>query len=118
MEFDAPDLYDRLERSGPAEWDEAGLGLIAMNKEGDVLRYNAHESKLAGLSEATVLGRHFFTDVAPCTNNFLIASRYEEDEELDEVVDYVFTVRMKARAVKLRMLKKADSETMYLVVKD
>ncbi len=118
MDFDAPDLFDRLDRSSPADWDEASFGLIAMNKEGEVTRYNAHESRLAGLSAETVIGNHFFTEVAPCTNNFLIASRYEEEESLDETIDYVFTVRMKARPVKLRMLKQAERDVMYLAVKD
>ncbi len=118
MDFHAPDLHARLEAVGPHAWDEIEFGIVAMNKAGDVTGYNARESKLAGLSRETVMGRHFFTEVAPCTNNYLVATRYEEQDDLDETIDYIFTVRMRARPVKLRMLKSKDSDTMYLAVLD
>jgi photoactive yellow protein len=33
-----------------------------------VLRYNAYEAKLSGLSKQTVVGKNFFKQVAPCTD--------------------------------------------------
>jgi photoactive yellow protein len=33
-----------------------------------VLQYNSYEAKLAGREPRDVIGRNFFTEVAPCTN--------------------------------------------------
>jgi len=73
-----------------------------------VQRYNAAESRLAGLSPDRVLGLPLFTTVAPCMNNYLVAQRFEEARErgepLDDTIDYVLTLRMRPIKVKLRLL--------------
>jgi photoactive yellow protein len=42
-------------------------GVIVVNAEGVVLFYNRREEEIAGKQRAEVLGRNFFTQVAPCT---------------------------------------------------
>jgi len=59
----------------------------------------------------------FFTEVAPCTNNYLVAGRFEEESTLDETIDYTFTVKMRPTQVKLRLLKDDRAERQYLAVK-
>jgi hypothetical protein len=49
------------------------FGVIGMALDGTVTSYNAAESHLAGLTPARVIGRHFFSAVAPCANNFMVA---------------------------------------------
>jgi photoactive yellow protein len=63
-----------------------------------------------------VIGRKFFTEVAPCTNNFMVAHRFETEPELDDVIDYVFTFRLAPLKVHLRLLKRPGCPRMYLVV--
>ncbi len=72
---------------------------------------------MAGLSKERVLTRNFFADVAPCTNNFMVAERFLSEPELDATLDYVFTLRMKPTPVTLRLLRSAASRHMYLLVK-
>ena len=50
-----------------AELDALAFGVIALDEEGTVLRYNLYESRLARLDRNQVVGRNFFDDVAPCT---------------------------------------------------
>lgn len=102
--FDAANLLDVLERhtADVERYDELNFGLIMMRPNGDVVGYNRVESVSAGLTADRVLGLNFFTDVAPCTNNYMVAGRYEEDEPVDETIDYVFTLRMKPTHVRLR----------------
>ena len=73
-----------------------------------VRRYNAFESKAAGLSLQRVIGNDLFTVVAPCMNNYLVAQRFEDAAEggsrLDATIDYVLTLRMRPTKVKLRLL--------------
>ncbi|RYE86070.1 MAG: hypothetical protein EOO75_16190, partial [Myxococcales bacterium] len=38
-----------------------------MDASGRVVRYNQHEQRLSRRPAASVLGRHFFREVAPCT---------------------------------------------------
>jgi photoactive yellow protein len=86
-----------------------------MDRQGTVLRYNSTESRASGLPPARVIGRHFFRDVAPCTDNRLVAERYALDA-LDETLKYTFSLRMQPVPVTLRMLKPAERGCMYLLV--
>ncbi len=47
--------------------DALPVGVIVLDEAGVVVRYNAYEQALAGRGAASVLGRHFFREVAPCT---------------------------------------------------
>lgn len=116
MNFESPTLLADLERATASELDDAGFGVIRMDRDGVVLNFSRRESQLSGLSAHSVLGRNFFIEVAPCTNNFMVAERYAEPGDLDEGLDYVFTYRMKPRKVRLRLLKRVDGAEQYLVV--
>ena len=49
------------------ELDALQFGVICLDREGKILRYNLAESRLARLDRAQVLGKNFFRRVAPCT---------------------------------------------------
>jgi photoactive yellow protein len=114
--FSSPDLFNLIEAATQAEKDAAQFGIVQMRLDCTVAYYNPWEAALAGLSADRVCGRHFFSDVAPCTNNFLVAQRFCDAEELDVIIDYVFTLRMRPTAVKLRLLKSARGAHQYLLV--
>lgn len=114
--FDDPHLLDALEGADGASLDTAPFGVVSMTLDGVVTHYNAAESRLSGLTPARVVGRRFFTGVAPCTNNFMVSNRFETEPVLDVVMDYVFTFRMAPTPVRLRMLRQTGRRGMYLVV--
>src|SRR5687767_1240498 len=116
MNFESPTLLADLEQATASELDDAGFGVVCMDRDGVVLSFSRRESQLSGLSPQSVVGRNFFIEVAPCCNNFMVAERYAEPGELDASLDYVFTYRMKPRKVRLRLLKRADGGDQYLVV--
>ncbi|MDQ2811168.1 MAG: hypothetical protein M3Z75_04620 [Actinomycetota bacterium] len=119
--FDDASLLDALDAVSLAGAEDLGtgldFGLIVMDRAATVLGYNAFESRLSGLPPEQVLGRNFFVDVGPCTNNYLIAERYRADEDLDEQLDYVFTYRMAPTPVRLRLLARRGSARQYLAVR-
>jgi photoactive yellow protein len=115
-QFDDPALLDGLESVALAEIDDVAFGLVVMDRDGVVRGYNQRESRLSGLAPADVTGRNFFTDVGPCTNNYLVAQRYADSDELDEQLDYVFTFRMAPTPVRLRLLARKGSDRQYLAV--
>jgi len=114
MNFNDADI-DALAALTSSEIDELSFGVVAMTHDGIVSAYNATEAKQAGMSPERVIGRHFFSDVAPCTNNFMVADRYEK-ASLDETLDYLFTLRMKPTRVKLRLLKAPHVPQQYMLV--
>jgi photoactive yellow protein len=114
--FADPDVFDWLEAATQASHDAAPYGIVGMALDGTVARYNAAEGNLSGLTPARVIGRQFFTSVAPCTNNFMVAHRFETEIEIDALVDYVFTFRIAPLRVRLRLLKRPRADLMYLLV--
>ncbi len=115
--FDAPDLFEALHPLDAGQLDACPFGVIAMDAAGTVVAYNAYEARRAGLAAERVMGRHFFSEVAPCTNNYLVATRFEEEPALDATIPYVFTLRMRPTPVELRLLKQPGAARMYLLVR-
>ena len=119
--FEDPGLLPALESVPAGRIDDLGFGLIVMDRDGRVTGYNQAESKLSGLPVDEVVGRNFFVEVGPCTNNYLIAQRFHDtrdagDGDLDEQLDYVFTYRMSPTPVRLRLLAQRGSARQYLAV--
>jgi photoactive yellow protein len=106
----------RLDATSAETFDAADFGIVAMGPDGEVLTYNKAEAALSGLTAARVIGRRFFTSVAPCTNNFLVAHRFMTEPVLDEIVDYVFTFRLAPVGVRLRLIKHPEARRMYLFI--
>jgi photoactive yellow protein len=116
VEFDEVDLYDELMSSSDAQLQDTAFGVIALDADHRVVMYNKTESTLSGLSPDRVVGRHFFSEVAPCTNNYMVAHRFETEAVLDATIDYVFTLRMKPTPVRLRLLARPNAARRFLLV--
>ncbi|MGI4777890.1 MAG: phosphonate transporter [Janthinobacterium lividum] len=119
--FEQDDLLAVLASATDAELDVMGFGIIGFDTTSVVRRYNALESRMAGLSTSRVVGHPLFTIVAPCMNNFLVAQRFEDavasGTALDEVLDYVLTLRMRPIKVKLRLLAGTAPALRYVLIK-
>jgi photoactive yellow protein len=120
LQFAEPELYAQLDQCADAEVDELDFGVIGFDAETIVRRYGAYESRAAGLSPDRVISLPFFTAVAPCMNNFLVAQRFEDAaagaSPLDAVIDYVLTLRMRPVKVKLRLLAEPACSIRYVLV--
>jgi len=118
--FDDAHVLSFLGEASEPEVDELEFGVIGFDGEGIVRRYNATESKLAGLSPQRVLGHHLFTIVAPCMNNYMVAQRFEDaaagSGELDITIDYVLTLRMRPLKVRMRLLAHPRYALRYVLV--
>ncbi len=120
LSFAESALHARLDACSDAELDALVFGVIGFDAEGLVCRYNHFESQAAGLSPARVLGHPFFTVVAPCMNNFMVAQRFEDAEDaatvLDATLPYVLTLRMRPVKVQLRLLAQPGAAWRYVLV--
>jgi photoactive yellow protein len=121
LDFDQSDILVQLQTIDTAELDRLEFGVIGIDAQTLVRRYNAWESQAAGLSPQRVLGQPLFTAVAPCMNNFMIAQRFEDaaadERPLDVRLDYVFTLRMRPAKVQLRLLAAPGAELRYVLVR-
>jgi photoactive yellow protein len=113
--FDAAQMAAQLNCLSDSELDALPFGVIEMNHQFKVLRYNSAESRHSKLPSSRVIGQHFRT-VAPWANDRKIAKRYLLDS-LDETIQYTAFFQMQQEPVTLRMLKPAYNERMYLLLK-
>jgi photoactive yellow protein len=113
--FNQSDLISVLCSVNPEDYNHVEFGIVAMALDSVVTSYNRWESQLSGLRPSDVIGKHFFTEVAPCTNNFMVALRYDE-EDLDATVNYVFSYRLRPTPVRLRLLKSTKMGRQFMIV--
>lgn len=120
LAFDDAGVLSQLQLASDAELDALAFGVIGFDAGGVVRRYNAWESRAAGLSLPRVIGHPLFTVVAPCMNNFMVAQRFEDaaasGEPLDATIDYVLTLRMRPLKVRLRLLATPGAAMRYVLV--
>jgi photoactive yellow protein len=116
LDFHAPDLFDALNAAPAAELEDAPFGVVRMNAAMEVLVYNRTESMLSGLDPTWVRGKHFFSQVAPCIDNHMVAAKFRHAIDLDESLDYVLAFQMRPTRVKLRLLKRQAHEWSYVCV--
>ena len=113
------DLLQRLPLLSEGELNSLELGVVEIDDEGKILSYNSWESRLSGLSRAQVIGRNFFTQVAPCTNNSLVYGSFVEGIRkgvLDWASPYTFTYRMNPTPVQLRLYRHEGTGTNWVLV--
>jgi photoactive yellow protein len=80
MANDANAVIERIQMKDltEAELEQLPFGAIQLDTAGRILRYNGFESKLSGIHKNRALGKHFFTELAPCTNVKEFYGRFQE----------------------------------------
>ena len=113
--FDAISVDD-LESMGGDARDVLPFGVVGFGPDTVVQTYNATEARMSGLDPATVMGVPFFDAVAQCMNNFMVAQRFEDEPEIDDIVPYVLTLRMRPTRVRLRLLATPGIARRYILI--
>ena len=111
--------YERLPEMSVEELDALEMGVIQLDDAGRVLQYNAAEAMFSGYGKSDVLGKIFFVDVAPCTNNRLVYGRFREGVrtgQLNHSIPYTFTYVMEPTVVLLQLYRHNNSRTNWLLV--
>ncbi|MDX7950268.1 hypothetical protein P7D22_03625 [Lichenihabitans sp. Uapishka_5] len=106
----------RLDALRSDEMDALPFGVVGLDAAGLVEVYNSTESKLAGIPQSIVIGWEYFAETAQCMNNFMVAQRFEDEAEIDDIINYVLTLRMRPTPVRLRLLKSASISRRYLLI--
>lgn len=113
-----------LERVGAmseTELDTLPFGAIRLDREGKVLAYNATEGKLTGRDPKKVIGRNFFTEVAPCTNVQAFAGRFREGvskKDMHVIFPYRFDFEMAPRDVSVTLFYSKQTDSAWVFVRE
>jgi photoactive yellow protein len=75
-DFNEPLLAKAVERLSQEEVNDLPFGAIRLDREGTVTFYSEAERRLSGYRK-DVVGREFFTEIAPCMNNPNFLGRIE-----------------------------------------
>jgi len=73
-----PFIFQTIDSIGEKELDSLPYGVIQLDAQGTVLRYNSYEEGLSGLTRQKVVGKNFFKQIAPCTDMQEFYGRFRE----------------------------------------
>jgi photoactive yellow protein len=118
FEWKEPDdlTAEAVAAMSPKDWNEVAFGVIELDLDMTVRTYNRAESSLAQRDAAKTVGRHFFDEVAPCTDGPAFRGRIEALRHGDDSsFDFVFEFPWGVQKVRVRALRLRDS--VWLMVK-
>jgi photoactive yellow protein len=115
------EVLESIDRMTETELDELPFGAIRLDRSGKVLSYNATEAKLTGRDPKRVIGRNFFTDVAPCTNVQAFAGRFREGiakGDMHVIFPYRFDFQMAPRDVTVTLFYSRETDSAWVFVRE
>jgi photoactive yellow protein len=116
----APDFIFQIVNSvSEPELDSLPYGVIQLDAEGAVLRYNACEESLSGLSRQKVVGKNFFKQVAPCADVQEFHGRFSAGVaagELHSTFRFHFPFKKIPRDVTITMFYNATHKVTWVLV--
>lgn len=120
VEFGRDDIVNAIRNMSAAEIDRMAFGAVELDSNGIIIRYNAAEGAITGRKPQEVLGKNFFTDVAPCTNTPKFKGEFDQGVRrgmLDKKFEYTFDYNMRPTKVKVHMKKSLSGNTYWIFVK-
>jgi photoactive yellow protein len=103
------------------ELDELPIGVIKVTREGTVLTYNASEARLAQRNPGDVIGKNFFTDVAPYTNVQECAGKFWRGVErgwTHEIFPFIFPFPHGTVQVSITIEYEAQDDCAWIFVEE
>ena len=119
--IDDADLAAKADDLTAAELDRLPFGMIQIDATGRILKFNAVESRLAALDQQQQIGKHFFTQVAPCTKVQAFYGRFKEgvmQEQLDTTFSFHFAFRQNPRDVMVRLFYSRRTRSVWVMISD
>lgn len=120
VKFGSDDIENTLSKLSATDIDQLAFGAIELDAHGTILSYNATEGAITGRDPKDVIGKNFFTEVAPCTNRPEFNGKFREgiaSGDLNTIFEYVFDYNMQPTKVKVHMKKALSGGSYYIFVK-
>ncbi|HEU4763843.1 MAG TPA: photoactive yellow protein [Gemmatimonadales bacterium] len=119
VKFDQNDIDNVLATLTPDQVDQLAFGAIQVDANGTVLSFNTTESQLTHRDKKDVVGRNFFTEVAPCTNRPEFYGRFVNEvraQGRSVLFEYIFDYKMNPTRVRVHMKKAITGDTYWFLV--
>jgi photoactive yellow protein len=97
ISFVPTELLLRLDEMDAAELDAMPFAAVRVADDGEILATNVAHDQFVGLPSTQQLGRNWFFDIAPCTNNRLFRGLFRRgvtEGRMSLFFFYAFTFRM------------------------
>lgn len=117
-----PPTIEFVERLSDVQLDQLPYGVIGLARDGTIVRYNQAEANLARLDRVDVLGKSFWSTVAPCTATPQFKGRVEaflaDYSQIGVRFSYRFDFKFGAQEVDVDVLRGRLSlgPAVYLIV--
>ena len=118
--FGKTDVENVLAKMTDSQLNKLAFGAIELDAAGKVLKYNAVEGAITGRDPKAVIGKNFFTEVAPCTNRPEFKGVFDAGvraKNLNTMFEYVFDHLMKPTKVKIHMKQAILGQSFWVFVK-
>ena len=120
MAFGQDDIEIVMSKMGSSEIDSLAFGAIRLDANGVIQAYNVAEGAITGRDPNAVIGKNFFTDVAPCTNTPEFQGKFAAgvaSGDLNVLLEYTFDYEMTPTKVRVNMKKAAAGDNYWVFVK-
>ena len=107
LSFDDVELSDVLARIPRKGRDRMQFGIIELDFNGVIMAYNMGEAQMSGRNASDMIGKNFFTDMAPCTKTPEFYGRFKAgvaSGTFSVRFDYLFDYESEPRAVRVSMM--------------
>jgi len=97
LAFGKSDVENVLSKMNDAQLNKLAFGAIELDAAGKILKYNEVEGAITGRDPKAVIGKSFFTEVAPCTNRPEFKGVFDAGvraKNLNAMFEYVFDHQM------------------------
>jgi photoactive yellow protein len=119
LSFHDDNVGEKLRNVDAATLNSVEFGIIQVSDDGEVQFFNEYESNLSGVDPDDAIGKNFFTELAPCSNNRLFRGRFKSGirtGEMDEQFNYTYTYKMRPTLVDVRLYRD-DAGNNWILVK-
>ena len=120
VRFGSDDIENVLSKMADGQLDDLAFGAVQLDSDGKILSYNAAESEITGRNADDVIGKNFFTEVAPCTNTEEFYGKFKDgvnSGNLNSLFEYVFDYQMTPTKVQVHMKKALQGDSFWVFVK-
>lgn len=118
--FGKTDVENVLAKMNSAQLNKLAFGAIELDASGHIIKYNAVEGAITGRDPKTMIGKNFFTEVAPCTNRPEFKGVFDtgvRSNNLNTLFEYVFDHQMRPTKVKIHMKRAITGNSYWIFVK-
>jgi photoactive yellow protein len=120
IEFGKGDIENVLSSIPAEQLDKLAFGAIQLDSSGKILQYNSTEGSITGRDPKAVIGKNFFTEIAPCTNTSAFRGVFDSGVKsgtLNTMIEYVFDYNMAPTKVKIHMKNALVGDSFWVFVK-